>query len=121
MLTAVEGQGTTARNSWYDPGAITAGANDYSAKYIRDTSGTAIRINGDSLLNNTIKCDYYGQEPYCLDAGSWQPATIKLEEDFANQIAAEVAKKLNKQIDPLEKNAEVDEVEIPPMSGFIAI
>lgn len=120
MLTAVEGQGTTARNNWYDSGAITAG--DYnSAKYIRDTSGTAIRINGDGLLNNTIKCDYYGQEPYCLDAGSWQPAKITLDDSLANQIADEVAKKLNKQIDPLEKNAEVDEVEIPPMSGFIAI
>lgn len=119
MTTCVEGQGTTAINGLYDPGAITAG--DYRAKYIRDTSGAAIRINGDVLLNNTIKCDYYGQEPYCLDAGSWQPAKITLEEDFANQIAAEVAKKLSEQIDPLEKNADVDEVEIPPMSGFVEI
>lgn len=119
MTTCVEGQGTTAINGLYDSGAITAG--DYRAKYIRDTSGAAIRINGDVLLNNTIKCDYYGQEPYCLDAGSWQPAKITLEEDFANQIAAEVAKKLSEQIDPLEKNADVDEVEIPPMSGFVEI
>lgn len=115
MLTAVEGQGTTARNSWYDPGAVTA--DDYSAKYIRDTSGTAIRINGNGLLTNQLTC----KDPYCLDAGSWQPATIKLDEDFANQIAAEVAKKLSKQTDPLEKNADADEVEIPPMSGFIEI
>lgn len=115
MTTCVEGQGTTAKNYWYDPGAVTA--NNYSTKYVRDTEGSAIRINGDGLLTNRLVCE----DPYCLDAGSWQPATIKLEEDFANQIAAQVAKKLNKQIDPLEKNADVDEVEIPPMSGFIAI
>lgn len=117
MTTCVEGQGTTARNNLYDSGAITAG---YNAKYVSDTNGSGIYINGDrigdSLLNKFV-CE----DPYCLDAGSWQPAAIKLEEDFANQIAAEVAKKLSKQINPLEKNADVDEVEIPPMSGFVEI
>lgn len=114
MTTCVEGQGTTARNYWYDPGALTASCG---AKYVSDTNGTGICINGDGLLANKLVCE----DPYCLDAGSWQPATIKLEEDFANQIAEEIAKQLNKQKDPLEKNAEVDEVEIPPMSGFVEI
>lgn len=112
MTTCVEGQGTTARNRWDD---LSSAA--YSAKYVSDTGCSGICINGDGLLTNRLVCE----DPYCLDAGSWQPATIKLEEDFANQIAAQVAKKLNKQIDPLEKNADVDEVEIPPMSGFVEI
>lgn len=115
MLTCVEGQGTTARNIWYDPGAITAG--DYSEKYIRDSSGTAIRINGDGLLDNRLVCE----DPYCLNAGGWLEPKITLDEAFANQIAEEVAKKLSKQIDPLEKNLDIDEVEVPPMSGFIEI
>ena len=111
MLTScVEGQGTTAKNTWGD---LSSAA--YSAKYVSDTNGSGIRINGDGLLTNKLVC----QDPYCLDACTWQPVTVKLEEDFANQIAAEVAKKLSKMIDPLEKNA--DEVEIPPMSGFIEI
>lgn len=114
MLTAVEGQGTTARNSWYDPGALTA---SHGVIYGSDTNSTGICINGDGLLANKLVCE----DPYCLDAGSWQPATIKLEENFANQIAEEIARKLNKQKDPLEKNSDVDEVEIPPMSGFVEI
>lgn len=116
MTTCVEGQGTTARNIWYDPGALTAGCG---AKYVSDTNGTGICINGDGLLANKLVCE----DPYCLDAGSWQSyePKITLDETFANQIAAEVAKKLNEQIDPLEKNADADEVEIPPMSGFVEI
>lgn len=117
MTTCVEGQGTTARNRWYDPDALTATSTDYNTKYIRDDASTAIRINGNNLLTNQFVCE----EPYCLDIGSWQPAKITLEEDFANQIAEEVANKLIKQTDPLEKNADVDEVEIPPMSGFVEI
>lgn len=116
MLTVVEGQGTTARNM-YGSGALTASCG---AKYVSDTNGTGICIiNGDGLLANKLVCE----DPYCLDAGSWQSyePKISLDETFANQIAEEVAKKLNKQIDPLEKNAEVDEVEIPPMSGFVEI
>lgn len=118
MTTCVEGQGiqgTTAKNSLYNLGAITA--SDYRAKYVSDTGGSGIRINGDGLLDNTLVCG----EPYCLDAGSWQPATITLEEDFANQIAAQIAKQLDKQKDPIKKNPDVDEVEIPPMSGFVEI
>lgn len=114
MTTCVEGQGTAAKNSWYDPGALTASCG---AIYASDTNGSGICINGDGLLANKLVCE----DPYCLDAGSWQPATIKLEEDFANQIAEEIAKQLNKQKDPLEKNSDVDEVEIPPMSGFVEI
>lgn len=116
MLTAVEGQGTTARNSWYDPGALTAG--DYSAKYVSDTNGSGIRINGEGLLTNKLTCE----DSYCLvNTYDWQEPKITLDEDFANKIAAEVAKKLIKQKDPLEKNSDVDEVEVPPMSGFIEI
>lgn len=113
MLADVERQGTTAKNYWND---LSSAA--YSAKYVSDTGGSGIRINGDGLLDNRLVCE----DPYRLDAcGCWQPATITLEEDFANQIAAQVAKKLNKQKDPLEKNSDVDDVEVPPMSGFIEI
>ena len=112
MLTNLGGQGTTAKNNWDD---LSSAA--YSAKYVSDTNGSSIRINGDGLLTNKFVCE----DPYCLDAGSWQPATIKLDEDFVNQIAEEITKKLSEQIDPLEKNSDVDEVEIPPMSGFIEI
>lgn len=120
MLIDLEGQITTST------GANTvvaktycdySGTGNYSAKYVSDTNGSGICINGDGLLTNKLVCE----DPYCLDAYTWQPATIKLEEDFANQIAEEIAKKLNKQKDPLEKNADVDEVEIPPMSGFVEI
>lgn len=119
MTANVERQGTPARNSWYDPGALTAG---YNAKYVSDTSGSGIRIDGidgygDNLLTTKLVCE----DPYCLDAGSWQPAKITLEEDFANQIAAEIAKKISKQKDILEKISDVVEVEIPPMSGFVEI
>lgn len=114
MTTCVEGQGTTAR-IYGDYSGLSA---DHNAKYTRDTNGSAIRkFNDYGLQTNQFVCE----EPYCLDVGSWQPAKIALEEDFANQIAAEVAKKLSEQIDPLEKNADVDEVEIPPMSGFVEI
>ena len=112
MLASLEGQITTAKNTWDD---LSSAA--YSAKYVSDTNGTGIRINGDGLLTNKLVCE----DPYCLDAYTWQPAAIKLEEDFANQLAAQVAKKLSKRTDPLEKNTDVDEVEIPPMSGFIEI
>lgn len=112
MLTDLGVQGTTAKNYWND---LSSAA--YSAKYVSDTGGSAIRINGDGLLTNTLVCE----DPYCLSAGSWYEPKITLEEDFANQIAAQVAKKLNKQKDPLEKNSNVDEVEVPPMSGFIEI
>ena len=116
MTTCVEGQGTAARNNLYDSGALTAG---YNAKYVRNADNSAICINGDGLLTNNFVCE----EPYCLDAGSWQSyePKITLEEDFANQIAAQVAKKLSKQKDALEKNSDVDEVEIPLMSGFVEI
>lgn len=116
MTTCVEGQGTTARNSWYDPGALTA---SHDVIYGSDTNSTGIRINGDDLLTNKLTC----ADPYCLDVGSWQSyePKISLDETFANQIAEEIARKLNKQKDPLEKNSDVDEVEIPPMSGFVEI
>lgn len=116
MTTCVEGQGTTAKNSWYDPGALTASCG---AIYASDTNGSGIRINGNDSLTNQLICG----DPYCLDAGSWQSyePKITLEETFANQIAEEIARKLNKQKDPLEKNSDVDEVEIPPMSGFVEI
>ena len=109
MTTSVERQGATTKNYWNDSG---------SSAYRASDSGSAIRINGNGLLNNTLTCE----DPYRLDACScWQPATITLEEDFANQIAAQLAKKISAQKDPLEKNSDVDEVEIPPMSGFIEI
>jgi hypothetical protein len=113
MLTDLGVQGTTTKNHWDD---LSSAA--YSAKYVSDTGGSGICINGDGLLTaNKLVCE----DPYCLDAYTWQPATVKLDEDFANQIAAEVAKKLSKQKDPLEKNSNVDEVEVPQMSGFIEI
>lgn len=124
MLTNLEGQitattgaiaaNTVARTYSY---CDYSGTADYNAKYVRNADNSAICINGDGLLTNKLVCE----DPYCLDAGSWQPATIKLEEDFANQIAEEIAKKLSKQKDALEKNSNVDEVEIPPMSGFVEI
>lgn len=114
MLTCVEGQGTTARNRWYDPDALTASCG---VKYVSDANSTGIRINGNDSLTNKLTC----ADPYCLDACSWLEPKITLDESFANQIAEEVAKKLSKQIDPLEKNLDIDEVEVPPMSGFIEI
>lgn len=113
MLTDVERQGTTTKNYWNDLSSAAC-----SAKYVSDTGGSGIRINGDGLLDSRLGCD----DSYRLaNAYGWQEPKITLEEDFANQIAVQVAKKLNKQKDPLEKNSNVDEVEVPPMSGFIEI
>ena len=113
MLTDLGVQGTTAKNNWDD---LSSAA--YSAKYVSDTGGSGIRINGDGLLDAKLVCD----DSYRLaNAYSWHEPKITLEEDFANQIAADIARRLNKQKDPLEKNSNVDEVEVPPMSGFIEI
>lgn len=116
MLTDLGIQGTTAKNIWYDPGALTASCG---ANYVSDTGGSGIRINGDDLLTNKLTC----ADPYCLDAGSWQSyePKITLDEGLVNQIAADVAKNIIKQTDPIEKNSDVDDVEVPPMSGFIEI
>lgn len=119
MLTCVEGQGTTAKNRWDSKDDLCYDCSDaaYSAKYTTDANCSAIRLNGTGLLDNRLVCE----DPYCLNAGSWLEPKITLDEAFANQIAEEVAKKLSKQIDPLEKNLDIDEVEVPPMSGFIEI
>lgn len=112
MLTCLEGQGTTAKNRWNDSSAA-----DYSVKYVSDTNGSGICINGGGLLTNQLTCE----DTYCLAAGSWPPATIALDEDLVNQIAEDVMKNLIKQKDPLEKNLGADDVEIPPMPGFVEI
>ena len=113
MLTSVEMQGTTAKNYWDDSSTALR-----SAKYVSDTGGSGIRINGNGLLDNTLVCD----DSYRLaNTYGWTEPKITLDEDLVNQIAADVAKNLIKQKDPLEKNSDVDEVEVPPMSGFIEI
>ena len=113
MLTDLGVQGTTAKNNWDD---LSSAA--YSAKYISDTGGSCIRINGDGLLEAKLVCD----DSYRLaNANSWQEPKITLDEELVKQIADDVAKNLIKQKDPLEKNSNVDEVEVPPMSGFIEI
>lgn len=113
MLADLGGQGTTAKNYWND---LSSAA--YSAKYVSDTNGSGIRINGDGLLNNTLVCD----DSYRLaNAYSWTEPKITLDENLVHQIAEDVAKNLIKQKDPIEKNSDVDEVEVPPMSGFIEI
>ena len=117
MLTDLGVQGTTAKNNWDD---LSSAA--YSAKYVSDTGGSGIRINGDGLLDAKLVCDdsyrlanaYSWHEP-------WHEPKITLDEDLVKQIADDVAKNLIKQKDPLEKNSNVDEVEVPPMSGFIEI
>ena len=113
MLADVERQGTTAKNYWGD---LSSAA--YSAKYVSDTGGSSIRINGDGLLDNTLVCD----DSYRLaNTYGWTEPKITLDEDLVHQIAEDVAKNLIKQKDPIEKNSDVDEVEVPPMSGFIEI
>ena len=113
MLTNLEGQITAAKTCWDDSSSAS-----YSAKYVSDTNGSGIRINGDGLLDAKLVCD----DSYRLaNAYSWHEPEITLEKDFANKITADIARRLNKQKDPLEKNSNVDEVEVPQMSGFIEI
>ena len=113
MLTGLGVQGTTAKNNWDD---LSSAA--YSAKYVSDTGGSGIRINGNGLLDAKLVCD----DSYRLaNAYSWHEPKITLDEELVKQIADDVAKNLIKQKDPLEKNSNVDEVEVPPMSGFIEI
>ncbi len=114
MLTSLRGQETTAKNYWDDSNSALC-----SAKYVSDTGGSSIRINGDGLLDNTLVCDdsYRLANAYA----GWIEPKITLDEDLVNQIAADVAKNLIKQKDPLEKNSDVDDVEVPPISGFIEI
>lgn len=116
MLTDLGVQGTTAKNNWDD---LSSAA--YSAKYVSDTGGSCISINGDGLLDSKyskLVCD----DSYRLaNAYGWHEPKITLDEELVKQIADDVAKNLIKQKDPLEKNSNVDEVEVPPMSGFIEI
>ena len=113
MLTDLGVQGTTAKNNWDD---LSSAA--YSAKYVSDTGGSGIRINGNGLLDAKLVCD----DSYRLaNAYGWHEPKITLDEELVKQIADDVAKNLIKQKDPLEKNSNVDEVEVPPMSGFIEI
>ena len=113
MLTDLGVQGTTAKNYWDD---LSSAA--YSAKYVSDTNGSGIRINGDGLLDAKLVCD----DSYRLaNAYSWHEPKITLDEELVKQIADDVAKNLIKQKDPLEKNSNIDEVEVPQMSGFIEI
>ena len=115
MLADLGVQGTTAKNNWDD---LSSAA--YSAKCVSDTNGSGIRIsiNGDGLLDSKLVCD----DSYRLaNAYSWHEPKITLDEELVKQIADDVAKNLIKQKDPLEKNSNVDEVEVPPMSGFIEI
>ena len=117
MLADLGGQGTTTKNYYNDSSSVTCGA-----KYVSDTNGSGIRINGDGLLNNRLVCDDSYRLANAYDGYyGWQEPKITLDEDLVNQIAEDVAKNLIKQTDPLEKNADADEVEIPPMSGFIEI
>lgn len=125
MLTNLEGQitsatGTITANTAAKTYCNYSGTAGYSTKgYVKDADCSAIRINSDGLLTNKLVCE----DPYCLDAGSWQnwEPKITLDETFVNQIAEDVVKNLIKQKDPLKKNADIDEIEIPPMSGFIEI
>lgn len=113
MLADLEGQGTTAKKYWDD---LSSAA--YSAKYVSDTGGSGIRINGSGLLDNKLVCD----DSYRLsNTYGWTEPYVALDEDLIHQIAEDVAKNLIKQKDPIEKNSDVDEVEVPPMSGFIEI
>ena len=115
MLADLGVQGTTAKNNWDD---LSSAA--YSAKYVSDTNGSGIRINinGDGLLDAKLVCD----DSYRLaNAYSWHETKTILDEELVKQIADDVAKNLIKQKDPLEKNSNVDEVEVPQMSGFIEI
>ena len=76
------------------------GLNNYSSgSCIRGANDSAICINDAGLLNNTLTCG----DSYCLNAYDWKEPKITLDETFADQIAAQVAKKLSKQMDPLEK------------------
>jgi hypothetical protein len=113
MLTDLGVQGTTTKNHWDDLSSAV-----YSAKYVSDTGGSGICINGDGLLDVNLVCD----DSYRLaNAYNWHEPKITLDEEVVKQIADDVAKNLIKQKDPLEKNSNVDEVEVPPMSGFIEI
>lgn len=116
MLTSLGGQGTTAKNYWDDSNSALC-----SAKYVSDTGGSGIRINGDGLLDNALVCDGEYRVANAYNTYGWTEPKITLDEALVSQIAADVAKNLIKQNDPLEKNADVDEVEVPSLSGFIEI
>lgn len=114
MLTSLEGSITGTSHSY----SCTA---DTNVKYVIDTNGSGLCINGSKLLNNEILNNGFTCDPYSLNADAWQEPKITLDKDFANQLAAEITKKISKQTDPLEKNTDVDEIEIPKWTGFINI